>query len=256
MLSADSTEVDEVHRARWVAALVAAIVPLVFLALVASGCGHRAADRNRAAEQAIEALRIGINCWTVDNSDTPPEASLVVEATTVPHASGYLPETVGAEMADSAPSRHWPDNPFTGKPMRQGTSPGDFTYVELADTGYRLTVFGADSRPLLVEGTGWDEALPLEMQEIDWLVRDWTTHHRGVVPAQGFVRQAGLGASYAGKRMMSWPGYPYAWPVNPYDGRPIHPGSSPGDYRYRRVEARRYELTFCDRKGTASRVTQ
>jgi hypothetical protein len=95
-----------------------------------------------------------------------------------------------------------------------------------------MTVFGADLRPLLVEGASWDEALPLEMQEIDWLVRDWTAH-QSVVPAQAFVRHAGLGASYAGKRIMSWPGDPYAWPVNPYDGQPIHPGSSSGDYRYR-----------------------
>ena len=240
----------------------------VFLAgaCVACGCGHQAAGRNHAAWQAIAALhtvRVGINRWIVDHNDTPPATRLVVKATTVPRFSGYPPETVGWYMTPQDP---WPTNPFTGKAMRQGTSPGDFTYVELGSGGdgftceaYRLTLYGADSKPLLVWGDdddNWDNAFSADMAEINWLLRDWRQNHHGVCPPASMVDQARLGVLYAKTVMVGTHTATFVWPTNPFDGRPLHSGSGPGDYRYRRTGAHRYELTAYDRHGSASRVTE
>jgi hypothetical protein len=232
---------------------------------VLCGCGHQAADRNAAAEQAIRALHTGIAEWTVDHDDGAPAARLVVEATTVPRFDGYPPETVGCYMTSRDP-HPWLTNPFTGKPIRQGTSPGDFTYVELADGGngftcsaYRLTLYGADSKPLLVEGddeNAWDGAFPTEMTEVNWLIRDWARHHHGVYPPESMVDQAGLGVQYARTVMVGTHVVTFVWPTNPFDGRPLRPGGGPGDYRYRRLGSRRYELIAHDRYGSATRVTQ
>ena len=42
----------------------------------------------------------------------------------------------------------WPANPWTGAPMRQGRSQGDFLYVPGARGHFRLTGWDAEGKPL------------------------------------------------------------------------------------------------------------
>jgi hypothetical protein len=253
--------------ARQTARTLLVLIVALAAAVAVCGCGHQAAERNRAAEQqsirAIRTIGSGISDFTVDHNDTYPAARLVVEATTVPHFFGYYPpETVGCYLTGQ-----WPNNPFTGEPMRQGTSAGDFTYVELGFRGdglgceaYRLTVYGAHSKPLLVEGdndSDWDEALSTETQQLNWLVRYWTQQHRGICPSESMVDQAALGAHYTAKKVMNGTSdATFVWPANPFDGRPLRPGNAPGDYRYQRIGTHRYELIVYDRHDAAAKVTQ
>ena len=59
-------------------------------------------------------------------------------------ASAEVRRTVGAYL------RSWPQNPFTGRPMRAGTQPGDYRY--LRGPGGRsatLTGFGVGGRTVI-----------------------------------------------------------------------------------------------------------
>jgi hypothetical protein len=51
----------------------------------------------------------------------------------------------------------------------------------------------------------------------------WTMDHGRVWPPEQLVAPSGL-RPFLPKGV--------SWPVNPFTGRPTHPGTSPGDYRY------------------------
>jgi hypothetical protein len=76
-----------------------------------------------AVEEGIHNLQIGVQSWMVDHNDRTPPLAVV-------RPNGGLQSYLDV----------WPTNPYSGKPMRPGTDPGQYTY-ERIDTGrdYRLT---------------------------------------------------------------------------------------------------------------------
>jgi hypothetical protein len=67
------------------------------------------------------------------------------------------------------------------------------------------------------------------VNKVDAAVFAYYQAHRHTWPSPEFVNQAGL-AGYlpSGSK----------WPTNPFDGQPMHPGTTPGDYQYRALGQR------------------
>jgi hypothetical protein len=85
-----------------------------------------AADQQVVA--GIQKLQVGVITWATNNNNLYPEP-------------GDVTQTGGiASYVDP-----WPTNPYTGQPMKPGTSPGDYTYQQLnGGAGYQLTGYIAD----------------------------------------------------------------------------------------------------------------
>ena len=78
------------------------------------------------SKKAYESLSAGIQKWADDHDGACPPKSTVSQS----GLKGYVPS--------------WPKNPVTGKPMAQGTDPGDFAYSVSPDgTTWNLTLFDA-----------------------------------------------------------------------------------------------------------------
>ena len=85
-----------------------------------------------AADQAIMAgiqkIQVGVITWATNNNNLYPEPADVTQT--------------GGIASYTDP---WPTNPYTGQPMKPGTSPGDYTYQQLSGgAGYQLTGYIAD----------------------------------------------------------------------------------------------------------------
>jgi len=76
-------------------------------------------------KEGIHSLQIAIQSWAVDNGDKFPLASIV----TADGLKVYFPDS----------DTPWPDNPWTGAPMKPGMERGDYTYAQLSGGAhYRL----------------------------------------------------------------------------------------------------------------------
>jgi len=80
----------------------------------------------------VHKIQVGLMSWAVDHGTVFPAPALVAAGTEF--ATRYV--------------QHWPVDPFTGLPMKQGTAPGDFAYS--ADgSSYGLTGYGSNAQPLV-----------------------------------------------------------------------------------------------------------
>jgi len=231
---------------------------LLFVSVVCliSGCGgHAIANHDGEVRDAVNRISTGANGWAVDHNDNYPPQWLVRAGKTT---GDYDRQPVGMYI-------DWPLNPYTGRPMRRGTSPGDFQYIDIGEfvtarssvvekrqkptgcAGYRVVAYGLNGRPLAVFGQAtWDEAVFFEQDVLQSLVKAWAKdHHRRLPPSQ-LVTQAGLGRSYANRGSVFWSGL---WPINPFTGQPMHPGTGPGDYRYVRKANGRFDLVCFGSNG-------
>ena len=68
-----------------------------------------------AVDESINLIQTAVQSWAVDHHDRYPLPSVVTKGRL---ARRYLD--------------NWPDNSFTGKPMKPGFGPGDYTYTRLA----------------------------------------------------------------------------------------------------------------------------
>ena len=122
--------------------IVAAVVILaggLFAAIFipASVFNDQHAKANESAVTAgVHSIQVSIQSWAVDHQDRYPSASEVNQAA----MSGYID--------------WWPTNPYTGSPMTQGRSPGDFSY-EVGPDGmsFRLVGYGKDSKVIIDIGS-------------------------------------------------------------------------------------------------------
>jgi predicted amidohydrolase YtcJ len=103
----------------------AAVLQTIFRGLTVY---DRAAEHARVNQlkEGIHSLQIAIQSWTVDNGDKFPPASVVTEE--------------GLKIFFPDGDTPWPDNAWTGEPMKPGAGRGDFTYTRLSGGAhYRLT---------------------------------------------------------------------------------------------------------------------
>ena len=230
---------------------------IALIALLSTGCAER--DRSGEARARAAAIVEGIKTWAADHGDAYPPASVVRQDAATTTNSGYGYEPVIWSMRGE-----WPLNPFTGEPMRPGTGPGDYQYIELGVLGrsrvhttpmcygFRFVVYGEDGDVILVDGAGWDDALRVELQGIDALIKRWTKRHEGAVPDPSIVSESGLGEIYAGDIIDSdWYG---TWGRNPFTGGSLESGTDPGDYEYVRLGRSEYRLSGFDEGGTRFEV--
>jgi hypothetical protein len=105
----------------------AAVVALVPQASQEDLSGQTGSAREASLKEGIHSIQVGIQSWAIDNNDTYPQSSEVT-----PDQSGV------GQYVDK-----WPTNPYTGQPMTQGTTPGDFSYTLGANsTSYSLVGYG------------------------------------------------------------------------------------------------------------------
>lgn len=107
-------------------------------ALTVSSCGSDGPDPTKEAAVAagVHAIQAAVflesGAFDRTRGDRYPEPSSVSE-TALKHHLAY-----------------WPANPYTGKPMAQGTGPGDFTYTLGADgMSYELVGYGEDGKAVI-----------------------------------------------------------------------------------------------------------
>jgi type II secretory pathway pseudopilin PulG len=106
-----------------VVGLVAAMAIPMFL-------GQRDKANEAAVKEGAHSIQVGVQSWAVDHDDTYPDTSQVSRS----GLTGYVDI--------------WPTNPFTGLPMDQGTSAGQYFY-ERTETGFRMIAFGTDGSPVI-----------------------------------------------------------------------------------------------------------
>jgi type IV pilus assembly protein PilA len=85
---------------------------------------QRGKAKDAALKDGLHSIQIGVQSYALDHTDTYPAA--------VPN-SGTLVDSAGSAYVD-----HWPKNPYTNVAMKDGTSPGDYTYSTPASGTYRL----------------------------------------------------------------------------------------------------------------------
>ena len=113
-----------------VGGLFAAIAIPVFL-------GQNQHAKEAAVKEGDHSLQVGIQQWALDHQNQYPSAS-------------DLNPAAMASYIDV-----WPTNPYTGAPMMEGTSPGDFGYEVSPDgSSFRLVGYGEDGRIVMDVGTG------------------------------------------------------------------------------------------------------
>ena len=112
--------------------IVATVASLVLLAIaIPMFSSQRDKAKEAAVKEGIHSIQIGIQTYAVDHNDAYPDPSIVSES--------------GLASYD-----YWPQNPYTGLPMTQGTGPGDFSYTVAPDgSSYELTGYGEDGQPVI-----------------------------------------------------------------------------------------------------------
>jgi len=110
----------------------------VATALALSACGSDAPDRTKEA-----AVIAGVHAI---------QAAVFLESGAFDRIHGD-PYPDPSRVSEPALKRHldyWPSNPFTGKPMAQGTGPGDFTYtLGAGGTSYQLVGYGEGGKAVI-----------------------------------------------------------------------------------------------------------
>ncbi len=95
---------------------------------------QREKAKESAVKGAVHNIELGIGSYAVDHGDTYPGSGTVSRATLVDGSGvGYVD--------------NWPQNPWTGGDMAEGTAEGDYVYTKVADT-FTLVGLGAGGTPV------------------------------------------------------------------------------------------------------------
>jgi hypothetical protein len=94
-------------------------------------------SKESAVREGTHSLQVGIQQWAIDHENQYPAAPDMNQGAMAPYIDV------------------WPTNPYTGAPMAEGTSPGDFSY-ELSPDGrsFRLVGYGEDGKIVIDLSTG------------------------------------------------------------------------------------------------------
>jgi hypothetical protein len=109
------------------------IAVLAAVLLLTAGCGTPDAPAlSMAAKENLHTIAVGLDAWARRHHHYPASARV--------SADGLARDVT------------WPANPWTGKPMVQGTDPGDFTYARSSDaSSAALTGYGAHGELLSID---------------------------------------------------------------------------------------------------------
>ena len=97
--------------------------------------GQREKAKESAVKGGVHNIELGIGSYAVDHADTYPATGTVSRAS--------LRDGSGVPYVDN-----WPQNPWVGGDMVEGTDQGDYIYVQVADT-FTLTGLGAGGEPVI-----------------------------------------------------------------------------------------------------------
>lgn len=115
-----------------------AVVLVVFAAATFAACSSRQDDTAKEADvrDGIHAIQVAVFLASGGFDRT--------------RADTFLPP---GQVSPSGLERYldfWPKNPYTGRPMTQGTGPGDFRYtLGPGGTSYRLVGYGASGKGII-----------------------------------------------------------------------------------------------------------
>jgi hypothetical protein len=221
--------------------LVPSILLALACALIFGSAAPAAGALTRAGHtrQAISLLKVYIDDYAAEHSFVYPAAGVVKK-------DGGLTAPV------------WPVNPWTGKPMAPGTTPGCFTYTVYPNgTYYELVghiartsfvVSGSAPTWLIDERTTSAADLSTAQAAATAAQAAATKAAADLTPSQDAATKNGLAMIQEAARNLaqgtgappttqlltyenlhaSWPG----WPVSAFDGQPMHQGTQPGDFTY------------------------
>ena len=108
------------------------LVVIITIALLPQGCGSEpdTSAMRRTAKENLHSISVALEVWAADHGGRYPAAARV-------NADGVW--TAAGMDGD------WPTNPWTGRPVTQGSDPGDFSYERsLDDRSRTLTLHGVD----------------------------------------------------------------------------------------------------------------
>jgi hypothetical protein len=114
---------------------MAGIFAAVLIPAVLFDSQHARADES-AVKEGVRSFQIVVQSWAVDHQDVYP-------------STFEMNPTAMSDYMDM-----WPANPYTGRPMTQGTGPGDFSYEVSPDgTSFRLIGYGEDGKIVIDIGS-------------------------------------------------------------------------------------------------------
>jgi prepilin-type N-terminal cleavage/methylation domain-containing protein len=96
--------------------------------------GQRTKAKDAAVKEGVHHIQVGVVTWAADHDDAYPADGDVTSLLWNGNASPF-----------SAYVKPWPQNPFTGAPMRGSYSVGDYTYhspIRVGDRAYYLGMPG------------------------------------------------------------------------------------------------------------------
>jgi type II secretion system protein G len=97
--------------------------------------GQRDKAKESAVKGGVHNIELGIASYAVDHGDTYPVSDAV--------SRGTMVDENGVSYVDN-----WPQNPWTGVDMVEGTTHGDYDYELVGDT-FTLTGLGRDGTGII-----------------------------------------------------------------------------------------------------------
>lgn len=149
-----------------VACLIATAVGISLLAWHAQRAEEKNASREAAVRQALPVVEAAIDAALAEGAADSLKAELERNREAGPGAYREFvtvdrPEVLqsrqwGHDFAWRGKRYRWPENPYTGRPMKEGTGPGDFSilfiwygYVTGQPDAFELTGYGNDGKPVV-----------------------------------------------------------------------------------------------------------
>ena len=91
--------------------------------------GQRDRAKESAVKGAVHNIEVGVASYGVDHGDTYPATGAVSKASLVEDGVPYVD--------------NWPQNPFSGGDMAEGSAAGDYVYTQLSNS-FRIVGLGKD----------------------------------------------------------------------------------------------------------------